>query len=544
MGFSEHSLILKNDGTLWGCGYNYYGNLGLGDTTNRNIFTQVTTNTDNIKEVYCGAHHNIVLKKDGTLWGCGLNAHGQLGLGDITDRKIFTQVTTNIDNIKEVYCGGNYTIILKNDGTLWGCGANGGGQLGLGDTTNRNIFTQITTNTDNIKDVYCGGSYTIILKNDGTLWGCGANGGGQLGLGDTTNRTTFTQITTNTDNIKDVYCGGSYTLILKNDGTLWGCGCNTFGQLGLRDTTNKTTFTQITTNINDIKEIYCGGSHTFMLKNDGTLWSCGYNYNGQLGLGDNDDRYTFTEIATNANDIKSICCGSHHTLILKNDGSLWGTGRNNCSQLGLGDTTDRTIFTQVTTNINNIKEIYCGANHTLILKNDGTLWGTGRNDFSNLGLKDTNYRTTFTQITTNTNDIKSFPNRYEDIPSITKVYDLNAGLVETLDTNNFRNIPVDKFEKINILYTNPTDTLIAGLISFDNKTTWKMFTGTSWTTILDITPNNILLNGMSMEKINNFTKETLVQGGFTGNINFKIALKTNDDTKTPSITKIYIEYKK
>ena len=490
MGFSEHSLILKNDNTLWGCGYNYYGNLGL---------------------------------------------------GDIADRKIFTKVTTNADNIKQVYCGYSHTFILKNDGTLWGTGNNYSGQLGLGDGHDRYAFTQITTNTDNIKDVYCGGSYTIILKNDGTLWGCGCNTFGQLGLGDKTNRTTFTQVTTNADNIKSVCCGSSHTLILKNDGTVWGCGHNGYGELGLGNNTNKNTFTQITTNINDIKEIYCGGSHTFMLKNDSTLWGCGYNYNGQLGLGDSDDRYTFTEIATNANNIKSICCGSHYTLILKNDGSLWGTGRNNCSQLGLGDTTDRTIFTQVTTNINNIKEIYCGAHHAFILKNDGTLWGTGRNDFGNLGLKDTNYRTTFTQIATNTDDIKSFPNQCN--ATAIKVYDLNAGLVETLDTNNFRNIPVDKFEKINILYTNPTDTLIAGLISFDNKTTWKMFTGTSWTTISDITSNNILLNGMSMEKINNLTKETLVQGGFTGNINFRIALKTNDDTKTPSITKIYIQYK-
>ena len=83
MGFSEHSLILKNDNTLWGCGYNYYGNLGLGDTINRNVFTQIITNTDNIKEIYCGGAHTIVLKNDGTLWGCGLNAHSQLGLGDI-----------------------------------------------------------------------------------------------------------------------------------------------------------------------------------------------------------------------------------------------------------------------------------------------------------------------------------------------------------------------------------------------------------------------------------------------------------------------------
>ena len=185
------------------------------------------------------------------------------------------------------------------------------------------------------------------------------------------------------------------------------------------------------------------------------------------------------------------------------------------------------------------------SEHSLILKNDGTLWGCGRNNCGQLGLGNTTNKTTCTQVTTNVaNDVKFLPNQYENIPFTIKVYDLNTGLIETLDTNNFKNIPVDKFEKIKVLYTNPDETSINCLISFDNKTTWKAFTGTSWTTISDITPNNILLNGMSMKKINNFTKEVLVQGGFTGNIDFRIALKTNDDTKTPSITKIYIEYKK
>ena len=180
--------------------------------------------------------------------------------------------------------------------------------------------------------------------------------------------------------------------------------------------------------------------------------------------------------------------------------------------------------------------------HSFVLKNDGTLCGCGHNQYGQLGLGDTNNRTTFTQITTNTDDIKSFPNQY-DIPFTTKIYDLNTGLVETLDTNNFKNIPVDKFEKIKVLYTNPTDTFITGLISFDNKTTWKAFDGLSWTTISDTTPNNILLNGMSMDKINNLDKNKLIAGGFTGNMDFLITMKTNDVNKTPSITKIYIEYK-
>ena len=385
--------------------------------------------------------------------------------------------------------------------------------------------------------------HSLILKNDGTLLGCGRNDLYQLGLGDTTDRTTFTQVTTNADNIKSVYCGFYHTFILENDSTLWSCGGNSYGQLGLGDTTDRTTFTQITANVNNIKEIYFGIDYTIMLKNDGTLWGCGGNSYGQLGLGDTTNRNIFTKITTNVDNIKSVCCGYNHTLILKDDGTLWGCGRNDYGQLGLGDTNHRYTFTQVTINVDNIKEIYRGGDHTFILKNDNTLWGCGYNKYGQLGLGDTNHRYTFTQVTINVDNIKSLPDQY-NVPTITKIYDLNTGLIETLDTNNFKNIPVDKFEKIKVLYTNPDETSINCLISFDNKATWKAFTGTSWTTVSDITPNNILLNGMSMKKINNFTKEVLVQGGFTGNIDFRIALKTNDDTKTPSITKIYIEYKK
>ena len=101
MGFSNHSLILKNDGTLWGCGYNGSGELGLGDTINRNTFTQITTNTDNIKQIYCGNGHTIILKDDGTLWGCGLNNHGQLGLGDTNNRSVPTLIP-DLNNVKEI----------------------------------------------------------------------------------------------------------------------------------------------------------------------------------------------------------------------------------------------------------------------------------------------------------------------------------------------------------------------------------------------------------------------------------------------------------
>ena len=491
MSFSDYTLVLKNDGTLWGCGRNDYGQLGLGDTRNRTTFTKIIANTNDVKSIHCGNEHTLMLKNNGTLWACGWNKFGQLGLGDANNKNVLTIIGINSGNIKEVYLGGGHTLILKNDSTPWGCGYNKYNQLGLEDTNNKTTFTRITTNTNDIKSICCACDNILVLKNDGTLWGSGFNGYGQLGLRDYTNRTTLTKITTNTDNIKSVYCGSSYTVILKNDGTLWGCGWNDYGQLGLGDESNRTIFTQITTNTDNIKSVYCGYHHTIILKNDGTLWGCGYNGEGQLGL---------------------------------------------------GNTTYRNTFTQITTNVDNIKEVYCGFNHTLILKNDNTLWGCGQNKYGQLGLGDESNRTTFTQITTNVDDIKCFANDY-NAPNIIKIYDSKIGYTETLDTNNFRNIPKDLVKNLKVLYTMPENSTIHCLISFDQKQTWKTFNGTNWIEISDTSPENIILNCMSVGVLNQLDKSKLLAGGFTGDLDFKIAMKTNDENKTPSVTKIYIEYK-
>ena len=359
-----------------------------------------------VKQIACGQYHTFILKYDGSIWSCGYNSTGQLGLGDTTNRNTFTQVTTNINNdVKQVACGYKHTCILKNDGSIWSCGSNNTGQLGLGDTTNRNTFTQVTTNINNdVRQIACGVYYTVILKNDGSVWSCGYNGNGNLGLADTTDRSTFSQVTTNINNdVKQIACGLYHTIILKNDGSLWSCGLNDKGQLGLNDTTNKNIFTQVTTNINnDVKLVDCGAYHTFILKNDGSLWSCGLNDYGQLGIGtwDENAHSIFTQVTTNINnDVKLVDCGYYHTFMIKNDGSIWCCGLNDYGQLGFNDVTNRNIFTQVTTNINNdVRQIACGATHTFIIKNDGSVGSCGRNNYGQLGFNDTTDRNTFTII--------------------------------------------------------------------------------------------------------------------------------------------------
>ena len=370
------------------------------------MLCSMATKLSNVKQIACGNGQTFILKNDGSLWACGANSDGQLGLGDTTARYTFTQVTTNINNdVKQIACGVFHTFILKNDGSVWSCGNNGYGQLGLGDTTKRTTFTQVTTNINNdVKYIACGQYHTFILKNDGSVWSCGDNYYGQLGLNDTTDtdRKIFTKVTNNINNdATQIVCGQYHAFILKNDGSVWGCGKNNSGQLGLGNTTTQITFTKVTTNINnDVKQIACGYNHTYILKNDGSIWVCGLNTDGELGFGDTTNRNTFTQVTTNINnDVKQIVGGQYHTIILKNDGSVWSCGSNGSGELGLGNTTDRNTFTKVTTNINNdVKQIACGGYHTFILKNDGSLCGCGYNSNVQLGLNDYNNRTTFTQV--------------------------------------------------------------------------------------------------------------------------------------------------
>jgi alpha-tubulin suppressor-like RCC1 family protein len=276
---------LKNDNTLWGSGHNYRGQLGLGNTNDQHTFVQILQQDtpakllrqpiDNIKSVFCGYVHTIILKNDNTLWGTGYNSIGQLGLGHTNYQHTFVQLFQQdtltellrrpIDNVKSVSCGSHHTIILKNDNTLLGSGWNACGRLGLGHSVQQHTFGQLLEQDtpakllrrpiDNIKSVHCCGNNNLILKNNNTLWGTGKNRQGQLGLGHTDNQHTFVQLLEQDtpakllrrpiDNIKSVHCGSHHTLILKNDNTFWGAGWNKFGQLGLGHTDNPNTFVQL-----------------------------------------------------------------------------------------------------------------------------------------------------------------------------------------------------------------------------------------------------------------------------------------------------------
>lgn len=319
-------------------GNNNHGQLGLGDETNRNIFTQIGTGL--WSHISCGRYFSIAIQDNRSLWSTGHNGYGQLGLGDNTDRDIFIQVGT--DSWKQISCGAYHSIAIHIDETLWATGDNNYGELGLGGSSDRDTFTQVGTAL--WQQVACGGRHSVAIRNDGSLWSTGYNYYGQLGLGDDgnyTDRDTFTRV--GTSQWKQVACGFSHTFVIHNNGTLWAMGINNTGQLGLGDGASRNVPTQVGTDL--WKQVACGDYHTLAIRDDGTLWVVGNNYEGGLGLGDNTHRNVFTQVGTSQWDY--ISGGGRHSVIAQDDGTLWVAGSNGSGELGLGDNTNRNIFTQV-----------------------------------------------------------------------------------------------------------------------------------------------------------------------------------------------------
>jgi alpha-tubulin suppressor-like RCC1 family protein len=170
---------------------------------------------------------------------------------------------------------------------MWSWGNNNFGQLGTNNTTQYESPVQVGVLTT-WSTVSGGGTSCFAIKTDGTMWSWGRNQAGQLGLGNSgsyTYRSSPVQIGALTTWATVAAAqNGAGALAIKTNGTIWSWGAGYSGQLGLGNTTNYSTPKQIGA-LTTWSKVYAGGRHCLAIKTDGTLWTWGYNTNGELGLG-------------------------------------------------------------------------------------------------------------------------------------------------------------------------------------------------------------------------------------------------------------------
>ena len=463
--------IIKKDGTIWVSGNNTYGQIGNGTTSSTKYFTQVGINdvelnakNEYIKigekfdiDVISAANFNVFVKEKpvqsdwkwtssnedvATIDENGVVTGKTLGYTTITGynsknglkAKAIVNVYRNQEGaitVPIVGQGYGNTITLKEDGTVWATGKNDYGQLGVGDTTNRNTSVQVkideNTYLENVIKIDVTDNTTIALTKTGEVYAWGKNEFGELGLGDRTYRSYATRVkgidgNGYLENIIDVANGDENSYAIDKNGNVYGWGDGNYHQIDDTET-SRTTPTQMSDCTNAIS-VSAGECFVEIMQSNSNVVARGYNYYGQLGYGDTAEKPTGAHIV--GNDINKVSAGNDATLIIREDGTVWAAGRNRYGELGLGDTSNRTTYTKLTLEDGTeIKAKYGELNSsiTTILGKDGKVYTTGYNGYGQLSNG------------TTTNSLKLKPMLNSDGTEVTDAILIKTGEMSDTDRN-------------------------------------------------------------------------------------------------------------
>lgn len=373
-------------------------------------------------KITAGGYHSLACKTDSTCAAWGWNLQGQLGNHADSVACVCSKVPIKVKDasgwgtlsgVIDVVAGGEHSIALKSDGTVWTWGHNCCGQLGDGTIDplhSPNYFPRQVKGPgglgflDDIVDVEGGGGLSMALKSDSTVWTWGANYFGTLGDGTYDSYRDYPGLVVDYDSVGyltgiiAIAAGDSHAMALNADGNVFSWGEITGAGFHFFSTN-----IPVRTNgvdgigyLSDIVAICAGWYHSVALKSDGTLYAWGLNHHGQLGDGTTDTHSDYPVQVVGIDgigyltDVIAISAGGNHTLALLSDSTLLAWGQNTRGQLGNGTTLSTNSPTHVINHegvsiLDDIISIECGSEHTLAMKSDGTLWTWGRNNHGQLG---------------------------------------------------------------------------------------------------------------------------------------------------------------
>jgi alpha-tubulin suppressor-like RCC1 family protein len=345
---ADHVLFTESGGSLWGMGGNVEGQLGLGPLiTETNIPQEIVSS--GIGQIAAGGYHSL-FQEGHTLWAMGDNEYGELGDGTSTTYQFYPEEIFAVviaESIAPIAAGeyhslfGTYYNIVAHPGGLWAMGYNLVGQLGDGTQNNTNKPEEVlSVPVGNAVSLVSGGwDHTLFTKPGGSLWGTGGDGFGQLGDGIYTGFYTTLPLEIVSSNVTAIAAGFYFSYFCKSDGSLWAMGWNRGGELG-DGTTNDSHVPELIVSSNVVavtasREDWFG----LFIKSDGSLWGMGDNSHGQLGVGTTNNSLV-PEMIVSGN-VVAVAAGGSFSVFIKSDGSLWGMGGNSVGQLGVGDYTNR-----------------------------------------------------------------------------------------------------------------------------------------------------------------------------------------------------------
>ncbi|XP_054363648.1 X-linked retinitis pigmentosa GTPase regulator isoform X7 [Mirounga angustirostris] len=319
----EHTAIVTGNNKLYMFGSNNWGQLGLGSKSTVNKPTCVKAlKPEKVKFAACGRNHTLVSTEGGQVYAAGGNNEGQLGLGDTDERNSFHLISffTSQRKIKQLSAGSNTSAALTEDGELFMWGDNSEGQIGLKNITNVCVPQQVTVGKP-ISWISCGYYHSAFVTTEGELYTFGEPECGKLGLPSQllVNHKMPQPVPGIPEKVVQVACGGGHTVVLTEK-AVYTFGLGQFGQLGLGTFRFETSVPKVIEHIKDqkISSISCGENHTALITDIGLMYTFGDGRHGKLGLGL--ENFTNQFIPTLCSNflrfiVQLVACGGCHMLV-------------------------------------------------------------------------------------------------------------------------------------------------------------------------------------------------------------------------------------
>ena len=441
---TDHILLLGESGRVYSYGNNIYGQLGdkIGNQSDSERTGNITTVVrlengeilENVVEVSAGDKYSVVVTKDGQVYTFGINGNQQLGYSneletDGIQESGYAILKDDITNVERVSAGYTHTSVYREDGNVYTWGNGQDGQLGNSDYSNyysaqlvgKNIVesntNEILIEKDDTFDIDSWVDYFNLFEDkettikyevlDQSIALIDPVSGEVIGL--SAGRTTVIAKELETGNIgvinlrilekgtkpesmtilvePQVVTQGSHTVMLKVDGTVWCYGIGTYGELGNNSTNNSDEPVQAIFPAGTIiTKIAAGENHCLALDSDGNVWTWGRNNYYQQGNTQDASILKPTKISSLSN-IKDIECGIYTSFAIGKDGEVYSWGLNANGEGGIGSYTNK-ITVNRAVNLVDAIDIKAGRNHTMILKSTGEVYVTGSNLYGELGLED------------------------------------------------------------------------------------------------------------------------------------------------------------